>query len=106
MRLPQLFVIAAAVVLAAPPGQAAPQTPYERAMSPYVAELNRQCPGRRLEDLTAGDLDLIMEGFEERLSAPQRHRVEHAIARSCADTIAGPGCRNTTTTRPFIRMCV
>lgn len=103
MRLPQPFVVALA--LAAPlPAAAAPHTSYERAMAPYVAQLDRQCPGRKLEDLTAGDLDLVMEGFEDRLAGHERRALARAVSHACARTIAGLGCANTTTLRSFARM--
>jgi hypothetical protein len=103
MRLPQPFLVVLA--LAAPlPAAAAPQTGYARAMAPYVAQLDRQCPGRRLQDLTAGDLELVMEGFEDRLAHRQRREIGRAVDHACAGTLAGLGCANTTTLRSFARM--
>lgn len=105
MRLPQPFLVALA--LAAPfPAAAAPHTGYERAMAPYVVQLDRQCPGRRLQDLTAGDLELVMDGFEHRLAHRQRREIAQAVDHACAGTIAGLGCANTASLRSFSRMGV
>jgi hypothetical protein len=101
MRLPQLFVAATALILAASPAGAAPKTPYHRAIDPFVAELNRQCPGRNLQNLTAGDLGLIQEGFVEHLTVAQRHKVEDAVGRRCARIEAGLTCANTASLDAF-----
>jgi hypothetical protein len=107
MRLPQLLLAAAVVVcVAAPAAYAAPKTPYHRAVDPFVAELNRQCPGRDLQDLSAGDLELIMEGFEDRLTLAQRHKVEDAVGYRCARIEAGLTCGNTASLDAFRRLGV
>jgi hypothetical protein len=103
MRLPQLFLALAAVIVAAPAAHAAARTPYDRAMAPYIAELNRQCPGRHLENLTPGDFELIMEGFEERLTTAQRHEIEGVIGEACVRTEAGLTCGNVATIGVFRR---
>jgi len=106
MPLPQLLAVA--VSLAALPAavQAAQKTPYERAMRPYIAELNRQRPGRRLENLTPGDFELIMEGFEEGLTPAVRHQIEAAIGEGCVRTEAGLTCGNVATIGVFRRQKV
>ena len=101
MRLPQLFLALAAVFVVAPAVQAAPKTPYDRAMGPYIAELDRQCPGRDLQDLAAGDLELIMEGFETALAPAARHEIEAAIGERCVRIEAGLTCGNTATLEVF-----
>jgi hypothetical protein len=101
MRLPQLFVAAAALILAASPAGAAPKTPYHRAVDPFVVELNRQCPGRNLQNLTAGDLSLIQEGFVEHLALAQRHKVEDTVGQRCARIEAGLTCANTASLDAF-----
>lgn len=106
MRLPQLFLAAIAFALAAPGIQAAPRTPYQRAMTPFIAELDRQCPGRRLQDLSAGDLDLIVEGFVDRLTPAQRHKVEDAVGYRCARIEAGLTCANIASLDTFHRLGV
>ncbi|HEX3366666.1 hypothetical protein [Phenylobacterium sp.] len=106
MRLPQLFLAAVLFTLAAPSIHAAPKTPYGRAMTPFVAELNRQCPGRDLQDLSAGDLELIMEGFVERLTPAQRHKVEDAVGYRCARVEAGLTCANIASLDTFHRLGV
>ena len=92
MRLKQLLAIFCGLMLAAP---AAARTPYERAMAPYLAALHRQCPGRDLEDLSLGDLNLIMEGFDERLASAQKQSVARQVRLECRHSIAGLGCANT-----------
>jgi hypothetical protein len=103
MPLPQLFAVAVTLAALAPAVQAAPRTPYDRAMTPLIAELNRQCPGRRLENLTPGDLELVMEGFETGLTPDQRHQIEAAIGERCVRTEAGLTCGNTATLDVFRR---
>lgn len=88
------LVTALVIVLTSSAAQAAPKTPYQRAMTPFIAELDRRCPGRRLQDLSAGDLELIMESFVERLTPAQRHKVEDAVGYRCARIEAGLTCAN------------
>ena len=97
MRLPQLLAAAAAVMTAAAQVSAAPSTGYEIARAPYIAELDRQCPGRILEDLTPGDLDGVIERYEEALSKRELHRIARHVKLGCAHVIAGLGCANTRT---------
>jgi hypothetical protein len=97
MRLPQLFLALAVLASAAPAVQSAPK-------SPYIAELNRQCPTRELQDLSAGDLELIMEGFEGRLTPAQRHKVEDAVGYQCARIEAGLTCGNNASLDTFRRL--
>jgi hypothetical protein len=106
MRLSQLFLAAVAIVLSTVTVEAAPQTPQHRAVTPYVAELNRQCRARDLQDLTAGDLELIMEGFEDRLTLAQRHKVQDAVGYRCARIEAGLTCGNTASLDAFRRLGV
>jgi hypothetical protein len=93
-----LLVIAG--LLATTPAQAAPLS--HRA-PPYVAELNRQCSGRRLQDLSPGDLELIMEDFETRLTPVQRRKIEAAIGERCLRVEAGISCGNAATLDVFRR---
>jgi hypothetical protein len=104
MRLPQLFLVAAVIVHSTATVQAAPKTPQHRAIAPYVAELNRQCPARDLKDLSAGDLARIMEGFVERLPVAERHKVEDAVGERCARIEAGLTCANTASLDAFRRL--
>jgi hypothetical protein len=101
MRLSQLFLAAVALVLCTATVQAAPKTPHHRAVAPYVAELNRQCRARDLKDLAAGDLELIMEGFVDRLSPAQRRKVQDAVGYRCARIEAGLTCANTASLDAF-----
>lgn len=94
------------LVLIGSVAHAAPRTPYDRAMTPYVAALNRQCPSRKLEDLSAGDLELIMEGFVERLTPAQRRQVEDTVGERCARIEAGLTCANTASLDAFCRLGV
>ena len=106
MRLPQLLLAAAAAVLLAPAAQAAGETPYERAMGPYLAELDRQCPGRDLQDLSLGEFNRIMEGFDDHLTKPQQRTVERQVGRDCRHQIAGIGCANTGSLLAYERLGV
>ncbi|HEV2531417.1 hypothetical protein [Phenylobacterium sp.] len=103
MRLPQLLLATSLLAIAAPAFAVQPDAPYHRVMDPFFAQLDRQCPGRRLEDLSAGDLELIMEGFEEGLSAGQRREIARAARYGCRHTIAGLTCANVATIRVFSR---
>lgn len=106
MRLPQLFLAAAVLVHSTATVQAAPKTPYHRAMNPYVAELHRQCRVRHLQDMTAGDLSYIMEGFVPRLPEAQRRKVEDAVGERCARIEAGLTCANAASLDAFRRLGV
>jgi hypothetical protein len=110
MRLPQLFLALCVIVGMAPLAEAAPRkapsTPYHRAVDPFIAELNRQCPGRALQNLAAGDLALIQEGFVETLTVAQRHTVEDAVGQRCARIEAGLTCANTASLDAFRRLSV
>jgi len=100
------LVAALALLLAASAASAAPRPPHHPAASPFVAELDRQCPGRRLQDLTAGDLALIMEGFTPRLSPAQRRDVEAAVGQRCARIEAGLTCANNASLDAYHRLGV
>lgn len=100
------LVVALASVLIASASHAAPKAPYDRAMTPYVVELNRQCPSRKLEGLSAGDLELIMEGFVERLTPAQRRQVQDTVGVRCARIEAGLTCANTASLDAFRRLGV
>ena len=110
MRLPQLFlavsVLGAATILSTATVEAAPKTPFHRAMDPYVAELNGQCPARNLQDMTPGDLDLIMEDFTPRLTIAQRRKVEDTVGYRCARIEAGLTCANTASLDAYRRLGV
>jgi hypothetical protein len=103
MRLPQLLLAVALLGPAAPASAVQPDASYHRVMDPFFAQLDRQCPGRKLEDLSAGDLELVMEGFEDGLSPSQRREIGRAIGESCRHTIAGLTCGNVATIHTFSR---
>ncbi len=85
------FALLIATLLALP---LAAQAQIPASQKPYLAELRRQCPQRHLEQMTAGDLGLIMEGFHDRLSKPQQHEVEDMVGRRCALVEGGLTCAN------------
>jgi len=103
MRLPQPLLAAAFMAAAAPAAAVQPDAPYHRVMDPFFAQLERQCPGRKLEDLSAGDLNGVIEAFEDRLSPGQRRGLERAAAYGCRHTIAGLTCANVASIRTFSR---
>jgi hypothetical protein len=106
MRLPQLLLAAAAIVLATATVQAAPKTPRHGAVSPYVAELNAQCRARDLQDLSAGDLEQIMEGFDAKLAPAQRRKIQDMVGYRCARIEAGLTCANGATLKAYRRLGV
>ena len=73
-------------------------------MAPYIAALNRQCPGRHLKDLAPGALDGVIEGYEEVLSKRELHTIARHVRRGCGRVIAGLGCANTRTLEALIRL--
>lgn len=101
-----LILLALASMLVLGTAAAAPRSPYDRAMGPFVGELARQCPGRGLQDLSAGDLGLIMEGFVDRLTPDQRRQVQDAVGRRCARIEAGLTCANVASLDTFRRLGV
>ncbi|MBS0331897.1 MAG: hypothetical protein JSS35_03960 [Proteobacteria bacterium] len=96
----RLAAFLAALALAAP-AIASAQTPASQ--RPYIAELHRQCPRQRLEDMTAGDLELIMEGFEAHDTLAQTRQLQHAVGRRCALIEGGLTCGNNATLEVFAR---
>jgi hypothetical protein len=103
MRLPQLLLATALIAVAAPAFAVQPDAPYHRVMDPFFAHVERQCPGRKLEDLSAGGLGLIVEGFEDRLSPARKREVERAARYGCRHTIAGETCANVAAIHTFSR---
>jgi hypothetical protein len=71
---------------------------------PYVAELKRQCPAQRLENLTAGDLELLMEGFEPHLTPAQLRQQQDAVGARCARVEAGLSCGNAATLETYKKL--
>jgi hypothetical protein len=96
MRLPQLLPLA--VLAFATAAHAQGVTP------PYLAELKRQCPAQRLENLTAGDLELLMEGFQPRLTPAQLRQQQDAVGARCARVEAGLSCGNVATLETYKRL--
>ena len=97
MRLPQLLPLAVALAFAT--GARA-----QGVTRPYLAELKRQCPAQRLENLAAGDLELLMEGFEPRLSPAQLRRQQDAVGVRCARVEAGLSCGNAATLDTYAKL--
>jgi hypothetical protein len=82
-----LAAIAVAAVASEP-------TPYLQAMAPYFEELRRDCPDKRLEDLSPADLDDLIADYERAMPAPVRQRMEASAGSRCAGSIAGASCGN------------
>lgn len=70
---------------------------------PFLAELARQCPAQHLENLSAGGLELIMEGFEARFTPAQTRELQDTIGERCAKIEAGLSCGNGATLDLFRR---
>jgi len=103
--MPRLVTVLA-VILIGSAAHAAPDRDVRPKTSPFVKELNRQCPGRGLHNLSAGDLELIMEGFVEGLTPTQRRTVEDAVGYRCARIEAGLTCANSASLDAFRRLGV
>jgi hypothetical protein len=71
--------------------------------APYLAELKRQCPAQRLENMTAGDLELLMEDFQRRLTPAQVRSQQDEVGRRCARIEAGLSCGNAATLDAYRR---
>jgi hypothetical protein len=92
-RLQPLLVAAVmAWALAVPPAGA--RTPLQAARQAFEAELGRQCPAQHLENMTAGDLDGLMESFQTRFTPPEIRQVQDAVGLRCARIEAGLTCGN------------
>lgn len=78
----------------AAPGSAAPESTYGAVMSPYFAELGRQCPDRRLDRLSPADLRDVLDAFKAGLPPEPRSRMDRAETTACADSLAGAACPN------------
>src|ERR1700759_2680537 len=95
------LAIALAALALALPLTASGQTPMiDR---PFIAELHRQCPRQHLENMTAGDLELIMEGFEEHFSPAETRQLQDAIGERCAKGEAALTGGNTASPAVFRR---
>jgi hypothetical protein len=99
----RLTAFLAALALAVPAIANAQTPPVQR---PFIAELHRQCPRQHLENMTAGDLELIMEGFEDRFTPAQKHLVQDAVGKRCALVEAGLSCANNATLTAYARLKV
>ena len=112
--MPRLQPLLAAVVttwgLAGAPAEA--RTPLQAARQAFEAELGRQCSARHLENMTAGDLEGLMEAFEARFTPSQMRQVQDAVGLRCARIEAGLTCGNNASLevyrrqgrlRPFVR---
>lgn len=93
MRLPQLLAVAVFAVASVAHAQGV--TPS------YLAELKRQCPAQHLQNMTAGDLELMMEGFEPRLTPAQKRQQQDAVGARCARIEAGLSCGNAATLETY-----
>jgi len=89
MRLPQLLAVACFAFATTAHAQGV--------TAPYLAELKRQCPAQHLQNMTAGDLELMMERFEPRLTPAQTRRRQDAVGARCARIEAGLSCANAAT---------
>lgn len=98
----RLALLTAAALLGLPlAAQAEP-----RPDSLYAVELRHQCAGKHLEQMTAGDLDLIMEDFGGTLSKTQVRVVQDAVGRRCARIEGGLSCGNAATLSAYRRLGV
>jgi hypothetical protein len=102
MRPPQLLLIVSAIVLAAATPATA-RTPLQGARQAFDAELRRQCPAQRLQDMTAGDLEGLIEGFETRFTPGQTRQLQDAIGYRCARIEAGLTCGDNASLEVFRR---
>ena len=78
----------------AAPESAAPDSAYGSVMSPYFAELGRQCPDRRLDKLSPADLRDVLDAFKAGLPPDPRSRMDRAETTACADSLGGAACPN------------
>lgn len=104
MRPAQLLLAAALAILAAAPASSGAKTPLQNARQAFEAEAARQCPTQRLQDMTAGDLELLMEGFEARLTPAEKRQNEDAVGYHCARIEAGLTCGNSATLSVYQRI--
>ncbi len=69
-------------------------TGYERVMTPYFAELSRQCPTRHLERLPPADLRDSLDVFKGALPRDLESQMSVAEAVHCAHGDQGASCAN------------
>jgi len=68
-----------------------------------LPEFARQCPTHHLENMTAGDLEGLMEDFQPRLTPAQTRLAQDLVGERCARIEAGLSCGNAATAEAYRR---
>jgi hypothetical protein len=68
-----------------------------------LPEFARQCPTRHLGNMTAGDLEDLMEDFQSRLTPAQTRVAQDMVGYRCARVEAGLSCGNAATVDAYRR---
>lgn len=88
------FVGLLAVTAAVTTGGAAARTPYEKAMGPFQAQLQRQCPIKGLDRLSPVALEAVTDLYVDSLPTGPKKRVRAAEPGSCRSSQGGVSCLN------------
>jgi hypothetical protein len=91
MRLRPLLV---ACVIAAAAWGAQAQTGAEEAQARFLSELDRQCPDKQLQMLSARDLRDGLDDYMDGLPTDVRATLQQAEADHCSSEQAGATCVN------------
>ena len=75
-------------------GVAKAQETYVESIRPYNAALEWFCPEKRLENLTPGDFNTIIEDFLKTLPNADLDVWKQAAQPMCVDSVAGVSCAN------------
>lgn len=96
MARPLALLAATGLFALPPPASAAP--------SVLLPEFARQCPAQHLENMTPGDLELLMEDFEARLTPTEKRLQQELVGKRCALIEAGLSCGNAATAEAYRRL--
>jgi hypothetical protein len=89
-----LLVLAGGIALTLAVGVAMAQETYEQSIKPYNDALGRLCPEKRLQNLSYGDFNEILEDYVMGLPSSEQGPWKQAAEAGCADSIAGVSCAN------------
>ena len=91
MRLRPLFV---ACLVAAAAWSAQAQTEAQEASARFMSELDRQCPEKQLQMLSARDLRDGLDNYMDGLPTDVRAVLQKSETANCSSELAGAACVN------------
>lgn len=67
---------------------------FDQSIKPFHSKLAMLCPEKHLENLSPGDLNVVIDDYLRGLPAQEEKRMTQAAQPMCGTSIAGVSCAN------------